>query len=48
MALVEAADAQIADGNSLAGDALNTVRLDGVRPIAVASAPPSLDPHAHC
>jgi hypothetical protein len=47
VALVEAAAAQIADGNNLAGDALNAVRLDGTRPLAVEIAPPSLDPHAH-
>jgi alkylation response protein AidB-like acyl-CoA dehydrogenase len=47
VALVEAASAQIADGNSLAGEALNAVRLDGTRPLAVAVAPPGLDRHAH-
>jgi acyl-CoA dehydrogenase len=46
VALVEASAAQIADGTSLAGDPLNTVRLDGIRPTAVQEAP-GLDPHAH-
>lgn len=46
VALVEASAAQIADGTSLAGDALNAVHLDGTRPIAVQDAP-GLDPHAH-
>src|SRR5262245_21418130 len=35
--LVDAGAAQIAEGVSLAGDALNTVRLDGVRPVADAT-----------
>jgi acyl-CoA dehydrogenase len=46
VALVEAAAAQIADGTSLADDALNAVRLDGVRPLAVETALSDLDPHA--
>jgi alkylation response protein AidB-like acyl-CoA dehydrogenase len=43
---METGAAQIADGTSLAGDLLNTVRLDGTRPAAVRDAP-GLDPHAH-
>ena len=43
VALMAARDARIDDGTSLAGDPLNPVRLDGVRPAAVADAPPGLD-----
>ena len=43
VALMAACDARIDDGTSLAGDPLNAVRLDGVRPVAVADAPPGLD-----
>jgi acyl-CoA dehydrogenase len=37
--LVNAADAPIADGANLAGDPLNAVRLDAVRPVAAGDAP---------
>jgi acyl-CoA dehydrogenase len=43
VALVEAGAVQIADGTSLAGDALNPVHFDGVRPVAVEDAPSGLD-----
>ncbi len=43
VALVAARDALVDDGGSLAGDPLNPLRLGGVRPVAVAHAPPSLD-----
>jgi alkylation response protein AidB-like acyl-CoA dehydrogenase len=46
VALMAACDARIDDGTSLAGDPLNPVRLDGVRPAAVADAPPGLDADA--
>jgi acyl-CoA dehydrogenase len=46
VALVETAAARIADGASMAGDALNTVHLDGVRPLAVKDAPAGLDREA--
>jgi acyl-CoA dehydrogenase len=46
VALVEAAEARMADGASIAGDALNTVHLDGVRPLTVREAPAGLDPEA--
>ena len=39
VALLDAGAAGIADGKSIAGDALNTVHLDGVRPVAVADVP---------
>jgi acyl-CoA dehydrogenase len=47
VALVEAGAAGIIDGHSLGGDPLNAARLDSTRPLAVAMAPPTLDPHAH-
>jgi acyl-CoA dehydrogenase len=47
VALVDPASVQIADGRNLAGDPLNTLRLDGASPRALAIAPPGLDPHAH-
>jgi alkylation response protein AidB-like acyl-CoA dehydrogenase len=43
VALMAACDARIDDATSLAGDPLNPVRLDGVRPAAVAEAPAGLD-----
>ena len=43
VALVAAGDAHIDHGTSLAGDPLNAVRLDGVRPAAVKDARPGLD-----
>jgi acyl-CoA dehydrogenase len=43
VALVEAGSLQIARGTSLAGDALNAVRFNAVRPLAVSDAPPGLD-----
>ena len=46
VALVEAAAVRIADGASIAGDALNTVELDRVRPAAVKDAPAGLDREA--
>ena len=39
VALIEAGSARIADGASIAGDALNAINFDGVRPIAVRDAP---------
>src|SRR5262245_21989916 len=46
VALVEAAAARIIDGAGMAGDALNTVHLDGVRPLAARDAPAGLDREA--
>jgi alkylation response protein AidB-like acyl-CoA dehydrogenase len=43
VALVQAGDACIADGAGLAGDALNAVRFESVRPAAVKDASPGLD-----
>jgi alkylation response protein AidB-like acyl-CoA dehydrogenase len=43
VALVEARSVHLADGTSLAGDALNSVRFESVRPVAVKDAPPGLD-----
>jgi acyl-CoA dehydrogenase len=43
VALVEVAAGRVADGSGIAGDALNTVHLDGVRPMAVKDAPVGLD-----
>jgi acyl-CoA dehydrogenase len=43
VALVKADDARIADGTGLAGDPLNAVQLDNVRPAVVRDAPPGLD-----
>ena len=43
VALIAAADARVADGTSLAGDALNAVHFEGTRPAAVRDAPPGLD-----
>lgn len=43
VALVEASSARIADSASIAGDALNAVNFDGVRPIAVKDAPAGID-----
>ena len=43
VALVKAGDAHIADGAGLAGDALNAVRFDAVRPVAVNDVPAGLD-----
>jgi acyl-CoA dehydrogenase len=43
VALVPARAARIAEGTSLAGDALNAVRLDGVRPAVARDAPHGLD-----
>jgi acyl-CoA dehydrogenase len=46
VAVVDAAAARVADGSSIAGDALNTVHLDGVRPVAATDAPAGLDREA--
>ena len=46
VALVAAGAARIADGTSIAGDALNAVSFEGVRPIAVKDAPAGLDANA--
>jgi alkylation response protein AidB-like acyl-CoA dehydrogenase len=43
VALVAAGDARVADGTSLAGDALNGVRFENTRPVAVGNAPPGFD-----
>ena len=43
VALVGAGTVRIADGASIAGDALNAVNFDGVRPIAVRDAPIGID-----
>jgi alkylation response protein AidB-like acyl-CoA dehydrogenase len=43
VALVNAGDAHIAEGAGLAGDALNAVRFEAVRPVAVNDAPAGLD-----
>ena len=43
VALVEAGAAHIAEGTSLAGDALNTVSFENARPVAARDAPPGLD-----
>jgi acyl-CoA dehydrogenase len=46
VALVETGAARIAEGTSIAGDALNAVGFEGVRPIAVKDAPAGLDADA--
>ena len=46
IALVEARAARIADGASIAGDALNQIAFDGVRPLSVEDVPPGLDAEA--
>jgi acyl-CoA dehydrogenase len=46
VALLAAGSVLVAEGTSLAGDALNAVRFDGVRPEAVKEAPPGLDAEA--
>jgi acyl-CoA dehydrogenase len=46
VALVEAGTVQIAGGSGMAGDALNAVNFDNVRPIAVKDAPAGLDADA--
>jgi len=46
IALVETAAARVADGTSIAGDALNAVTLEGVRPVAVKDAPAGIDSDA--
>jgi acyl-CoA dehydrogenase len=46
VALVEAGAARIADGTSIAGDALNAISFEGVRPIAAKDAPAGLDANA--
>jgi acyl-CoA dehydrogenase len=46
VALVESAAARIADGRSLAGDALNSVSFESARPVAARDAPPGLDAEA--
>ena len=46
VALVAAGAARIADGTGLAGDALNAVHFDGVRPLTVKDAAPGLDSEA--
>lgn len=46
IALIETAAARPADGKSIAGDALNAVTLEGVRPVAVKDAPARLDAEA--
>jgi acyl-CoA dehydrogenase len=43
IALVELATARVADGRSIAGDALNTVSLEAVHPIVTRDAPDGLD-----
>jgi acyl-CoA dehydrogenase len=43
VALVDTTALRIADGTSLAGDALNAVSFDGVRPTAVCDAPSGFD-----
>jgi acyl-CoA dehydrogenase len=43
VALVAAGDAHIAGGTGLAGEALNAVRFEGVRPVAVSDAPAGLE-----
>jgi acyl-CoA dehydrogenase len=43
VALVETGAARIADGASIAGDALNMVTFESVRPVAVKDAPAGLD-----
>jgi alkylation response protein AidB-like acyl-CoA dehydrogenase len=43
VALIEASQARITDHTGIGGDPLNGVRLDGVRPTAVANAPAGLD-----
>jgi acyl-CoA dehydrogenase len=46
VALVEAGTARIASGSGIAGDALNVVNFEAVRPIAVDAAPAGLDADA--
>jgi hypothetical protein len=43
---VEASAAHVAEGTSLAGDALNAVHFERARPVAVKDAPPGLDAEA--
>jgi alkylation response protein AidB-like acyl-CoA dehydrogenase len=43
VALVEAGSVHVADGRSLAGDALNAVRFENARPAAVRDMPPGVD-----
>jgi acyl-CoA dehydrogenase len=43
VALLATGAAHVSEGTSLAGEALNTVRFDGTRPVAVHEAPPALD-----
>ncbi len=46
VALVELGKVSVAEGKSIAGDALNTLTLTGVRPIAVKPAAPGFKPEA--
>ena len=46
IAVVELGKVRIADGTSIAGDALNAVHLEGVPASAIADAPVGLDPEA--
>jgi acyl-CoA dehydrogenase len=46
IALVDTVLCRVADGSSLAGDALNAVTLDRAQPIQVARAPADFDPNA--
>jgi acyl-CoA dehydrogenase len=43
IALIELAKVRVADGRSIAGEALNTVSLEAVRPVATRDAPAGLD-----
>jgi acyl-CoA dehydrogenase len=46
IALIALADARVAPGRSIAGDALNAVSLEAVRPITMKDAPEGLDAHS--
>src|SRR5262245_1686552 len=46
IALIALADAQVVPGRSIAGDALNAVNLQAVRPITIKDAPEGVDAHS--
>ena len=46
IALIALADAQVVPGRSIAGDALNAVDLQAVRPITIKDAPEGVDAHS--
>lgn len=48
IALVDVKDCQLSEGRNLAGDAVNAVSLDGVKPQRRAAAPPGFDEFLCC